>query len=125
MATISEIGHKINVANLETLISVCTGYGAKYNPAKKSLKLPELNIQLKNAQNELANVNQFISQRDRAITTRHYAFEPLSSMVVKVVYAVKASDISEMAIGEIEAVAGKLKGSRKIAKVTATPEKTP
>jgi hypothetical protein len=123
MATISETGHKINVANLETLISVCTGYGAKYNPVKKILQLPDLNTMLSNAQKELANVNQFISLRDKAITARHYAFEPLSGIVSKVVYAVKASDVPKMAIGEIEAMARKLKGTRKTAKVAGTPEK--
>lgn len=123
MASITETGHKINVANLETLISVFTGFGSKYNPVKKSLQLPDLNTLLTNAQKELANVNLFISLRDKAITARHYAFEPMTGIVTKVVYALKSSDVPKMTVGEIEAVARKLKGTRKTAKIAATPDK--
>ena len=43
MPSPSEIGIKNNVANLEILISYCTGYGAAYNPSKVAIKLPALN----------------------------------------------------------------------------------
>jgi hypothetical protein len=123
MATNSDSGHKINVANLETLISYCNGYGARYNPVNTSLHLTALNTMLKNAQGELEKVNNFLSLRNNAITARHYAFEPLTGIVTKVVYAVKAAGLPAMAVSEIEAVARKLKGTRKNAKIVATPEK--
>lgn len=123
MPSNSDSGHKINVANLETLISYCTGYGTKYNPVNTALQLTSLNTMLTNAQNELEKVNNAISLRNNAITSRHYAFEPLTPTVTKVVYAVKASGLPAMTIGEIEAVVRKLKGARKTAKIMATAEK--
>ena len=42
MAKQNQTGHAINVANLEDEISICTGYEGAYNPAKKTLTLPEL-----------------------------------------------------------------------------------
>lgn len=131
MGSNTESGHKINVANLETLISYCSGYGARYNPVNPAIQLPALNTKLADAQKELESVNNYLSLRNNAITARHYAFEPLSSIVTKVVYAAKASGLPAMTIGEIEAIARKLKGTRKIAKVEpanenpATPEAEP
>lgn len=131
MGSNTESGHKINVANLETLISYCSGYGARYNPVNPAIQLPALNTKLADAQKELESVNNYLSLRNNAITARHYAFEALSSIVTKVVYAAKASGLPAMTIGEIEAIARKLKGTRKIAKVEpatenqATPEAEP
>jgi hypothetical protein len=123
MASKSEAGLKINVANLETLISYCNGYGARYNPVNPSLHLTAMNTMLKNAQTELEKVNYALSLRNTAITARHYAFEPLTAIVTKVVYAAKAAGLQAMAVGEIEAIARKLKGTRKTAKLVATAGK--
>lgn len=42
MPSTSETGHAKNVANFETLISFCTGYGATYNPSRDALKVANL-----------------------------------------------------------------------------------
>ncbi len=39
MASTSETGHAINVANFEDLISYCIGYGGSYNPVKLALQI--------------------------------------------------------------------------------------
>jgi len=51
MTSKSETGHDINVANLEDLISCCTGYGAAYNPSKAGLKITALQTLQTNARN--------------------------------------------------------------------------
>lgn len=42
MPSTAETGHAKNVANFETLISFCIGYGAAYNPSRDSLKIANL-----------------------------------------------------------------------------------
>lgn len=42
MASVSEVGHAKNIANLQDLISFCQGYGAVYNPTKSSLTIASL-----------------------------------------------------------------------------------
>ncbi len=42
MPSTSETGHAKNVANFETLISFCTGYGTTYNPSRDALKVANL-----------------------------------------------------------------------------------
>jgi len=39
MTSTTETGHAKNVANFESLISICTGYGTAYNASKENLKL--------------------------------------------------------------------------------------
>ncbi len=53
MASTSETGHDKNVANLEDLISRCTGYGTAFNPSKLSLKIPALQTLHTNGKNAL------------------------------------------------------------------------
>jgi hypothetical protein len=54
MASTSETGHAKNVANFETLISFCAGYGATYNPSKANLKVPALQTQLASCKANIA-----------------------------------------------------------------------
>jgi hypothetical protein len=49
----SEVGHAINVANFNTLITYCTGYGAVYNPAIDVIKLPQLQTKYNLAKQKL------------------------------------------------------------------------
>ena len=42
MASTSETGHAKNVANLETMISYCTGYGTTYKPSNPEISLAAL-----------------------------------------------------------------------------------
>ena len=57
MASTSETGHAKNVANFETLISFCAGYGATYNPSKANLKVPALQTQLASCKANIASSN--------------------------------------------------------------------
>jgi hypothetical protein len=54
MASTSETGNAKTVANFETLIYYCIGYGAEYNPSKTNLKLTALQTQLTSC---IANVD--------------------------------------------------------------------
>lgn len=57
MASTTETGHAINVANFEDLIAFATGYGSNYNPTQNRIKLPALNTLHTNAKNALDAVN--------------------------------------------------------------------
>lgn len=55
MPSTSETGHAKNIANFETLISFCIGYGSSYNPSKEALKVANLQAILTTAKANLAD----------------------------------------------------------------------
>lgn len=60
MASTSETGHAKNVANLKTLISFAEGYGAKYNPTKKSIMVSAAASLQQSADDALQAVNSLL-----------------------------------------------------------------
>ena len=128
MASKSETGHAKNIANLETLIGFCTGYGPTYNPSKAAIKIPALTTLHTNAVGTLASINNVLPLYNNAINARDAAFSPLSKLITRVVNAAQASDISPKGIGDLKTIARKLQGKRATPKnddppkEAATPE---
>lgn len=122
MASISESGHKKNVANLENLIAFCNNHVETYKPANSAISIDALNQKLTEALNSLEVVNQKLALHNNALEARQSAFKPLTSIVNKVVYASKASSLPSLIIADIETISRKIKGVRKTPKVTQNPE---
>ena len=94
MASTSETGHKKNVANLETMISFCTGYGAQYNPANTNIDLPQLTAKYSTSVAALAQVNTDEVPYKSARNTRRDLFTPFSQLCTKIMNAVEASNVT-------------------------------
>lgn len=112
MSTNSETGHAINVANLETLITSVTAFGASYNPAKTSLKIPALNGLLTTAREALNAVNVAQSAYSNAVDAREVAFEPFGKLITRVNNALKASDTTPQVDESAQTIFRKLQGKR-------------
>ena len=118
MSTISETGHAINVANLETLITSVTAFGASYNPAKTSLKIPALNGLLTAARGALNAVNIAQSAYSNAVDAREVAFDPFGKLITRVNNALKASDTTPQVDESAQTIFRKLQGKRSDAKLS-------
>lgn len=112
MASTSEIGHANNVANLEDLISFCTGYGPAYNPSKASLKLPALNTLLISAKSSLSAINIALPPNTNAENARKIVFVPLSKFITRIVNAVASSNVPKQFVADVKTIARKLQGKR-------------
>lgn len=117
MASTSETGHAKNVANFETLISFCTGYGTAYNPSKASLKLPALNTLLTNAKSSLTSVNLVLQPWKNAVNAREITFDPLSKLITRVINALDSSNVSKQVVADSKTISRKIQGKRASAKV--------
>jgi len=115
MASTSETGHAQNVANLEKLIAYCTGYGAKYNPAKASLKVSSLNTLLASAQSSLQALKAAQSAYNSATNLREEAFKPLKSIATKVVNAMAVSGGLKQNVDDAKTANMKIQGKRAVA----------
>ena len=114
-----ETGHAKNVANFETLISFCTGYGASYNPSKSSIKLPTLTTLHITAKDKMSVVKTAESAWSDAVGVREVLFKPLSKLTTRVLNALAASEVSVPSVDNAKTIANKIQGKR------ATPKNSP
>jgi hypothetical protein len=118
MASTSETGHPINVANFELIVTDVTSYGATYNPSKASLKVAALSTLLTTSKNAVNAVSAAEPAHKLAKNARDAAFKPLSQLVTKVINALKATDTTVQVDETAQTLVRKLQGRR------ATPKKT-
>lgn len=114
----SEEGHAINVANLEKIVADITSLLTAYNPSKASIKPSALNLLLTNSKNAMALVLTADSNNKLAVSARIMAFNTLDSLVPRILYAIKASDVNEHLIENAVTIIRKLQGRRAKAKLS-------
>ena len=124
MASTSETGHAKNVANLEDLISFCTGFGATYNPSKTELQIPKLKALLSTAQLALNETTSSENAFNNATNSRMNAFKPLKSLGTRLVNALDATDASDATVKDAKTINKKLQGQRATPKPIADPTGT-
>lgn len=112
MLAITETGHDKNVANLEDLISRCTGLGTAYNPSKASLKITALNTMFNNGKNALQSLKAAKTTFDNATNAREVAFLPLKKLSTRVVNALDVSGASKQTLADAVTVNHKIQGAR-------------
>lgn len=118
--SVSETGHAKNVANFQSLISFCSGFGAVYNPSKESLKIPQLQSLLQSAQDKINSTITRKTSFDNATNSRRNAFADLKPLSTKITNAFAVSGVEQLGINNLKSMNKKLQGttSRK-ASVTA------
>ena len=126
MASTSETGHAKNVANLQSLISFCQGYGASYNPSKESLSIASLKSLLTEAGNNLQTTKAAETTFNNATNIRQNTFKDLRPFCTKIVNAFAVSGAKDAAIADVRAVNKKIQTpSKKSVAATASTTDTP
>jgi hypothetical protein len=118
MASTSETGHPINVANFDVIIADVMSYGATYNPSKASLKIAALTTLSTASKTAVNAVSAAEPAYKLARDARDAAFKPLSPLVTKAINALKATDTTAQVDETAQTLVRKLQGRR------ATPKKT-
>lgn len=125
MASTSETGHPINVANFEDLISRCIGYGISYQPTKAVLQIPALQALRLTAQGNLTAVNSAIVILINSINARQIAFDPIKPLSTRIVNALDATDASDELVKDAQTINRKIQGKRKGETTTPTTPTDP
>lgn len=118
MASTSETGHAINVANFDTLISNASAYGTAYNPSGNTIKITAMQALSVSAKTAVANVHSAQPVYSNAVAARDQAFAPLSQLITKVTNSLKAAGVTQQVIDNALTVTRKLQGKRATAKLT-------
>ena len=112
MASTSETGHAKNVANFETLIAFCTGYGAAYDPSNPALSLLNLQDKYNKAKLKLKAVKDTKGPFDTATGQRQELFKPLKSLATRIINNLVAQQAPDPTIKDARSIIRKLNGKR-------------
>lgn len=112
MASNSETGPAVIMANLELLFAYCNGWGPSYQPAKASIQLSTLQQLLLDGRASIMSVTECYQAYNALKNARIEAFEDFSKYITRVVNAVAVSELSPKLIEDIQGVARKIKGIR-------------
>ena len=114
-------GHPENVANFETLISYCVGYGATYNPSNNNLKIPQLQTVLTTGKNVLLAVKTSKTAYDNACNSREIVITPLKKTSTRIINALEATTAAKQTINDVKTINHKIQGKQ----LSNTKEVTP
>ena len=106
----SETGHAKSVANFETLINYCNGYGAAYKPSSPGIMMESLNSLLASAKTCLEIVATAKAGYDHTTNAREIAFKPLSKLCTRVINALDACGASKEKMDDARSIINKLQG---------------
>ena len=123
MPTNTESGHAKNVATFANLISFLSGYGTAYNPSNKQIQLAALQTQHQTASDNLANINDLLSNWQIAVNDREEAFDPLKKLATRIINSLSASGVSDLVVEDAKTSARKLQGKRATPKPKEDPTK--
>ena len=124
MLSTSETGHAKNVANFETLISFCVGYGATYNPSRDALKVANLQTLLTDAKAVIVDCKAKETAFDNATDARKESFSTLKALGTRVVNALSVSGVGDSVVEGARTINRKLQGQRANSSVTSAPVST-
>ncbi|MBL7731800.1 MAG: hypothetical protein JNM88_11535 [Chitinophagaceae bacterium] len=124
MSSTSEKGHAKNVANFETLITCCTGYGADYQPSNALLEIGKITPQWQEAKNLLSNVDTYLTEHNAAVNARVKVFKPLKKLSTKLINSLASSKAAPETIEDAKGFKRKIDGVRaqKVIPAQPTPE---
>jgi len=118
MASTSETGHAVNVANLNTMISRLQGYGARYNPTNNSIKIPALQTLYTNSNNSLTAVSTTKPAFDDAVNDRQEIFQAMEKLATRIINAFDATEaVTDKMVDDGKAIIRKIRGARASKKI--------
>jgi hypothetical protein len=121
MASTSETGYPVYVANLGTFIKFVTAYGPKYNPAKANLKLPGLTTIHADAESKLRLVKTAGNNYSRAVQLREFAFTNAKKLASKMLSGLPAAGASKATLEFAKPINKKIQGTAKSATRVSEP----
>ena len=123
MASTSETGHAINIANYKLVIDGCTGFGTDYAPSNTDLTVANMTTQWTTANTAQNTLTTALATATGLINARDIAFAPLNKLVTKVINNFKSTKASAQAKKDAKGLADKIRGFG--VKVVKLPDGTP
>ncbi|HEX7414451.1 MAG TPA: hypothetical protein VF411_10455 [Bacteroidia bacterium] len=121
----SDTGHAKNVANFQTLIIDCQGFGTSYNPSNPNIAIPQLQNDYTNADTSITDVTTKHNDLNHTINTREVLFITLKPLATQIMAALKASGANAQTIKNAQTINHKIQGQKATKKIVVPPTPTP
>ncbi|MBK9215980.1 MAG: hypothetical protein IPM59_10345 [Chloracidobacterium sp.] len=108
----AETGHARNVANFDTLIAFCEGYGGDYKPSNALITVPNLQALLAQAQAALDDVQTKLAPWKNKVADRENIYEGIRPLTTQVLAAFEASGASANKVDNMKTYQRQVHGAR-------------
>lgn len=112
MASTSEKGHAINVANFKTLIGYIKAFSTPYNPANPLIKVAQMDAQLAAANASITDVGNKKSAWQIVVGERMLEFSNVFSYATQIVNSFESSGCDKQIVENALSINRKIQGSR-------------
>jgi hypothetical protein len=112
MSSTSEKGHAKNVANLETLITTCVGFGSNYNPTNPVITIPVLAALHTETKLVLKTLKITETAFNDVEGQRKLAFKPLKPLATKILGSLQSCGAPSTVITDALTINRKIQGKR-------------
>ena len=109
MASSTESGHAVNVANFDTLIQKCSVLPS-WSPSNTALLIPTLIVQHTDCKNSLDSFNTLVAAAKTPINQNHDLFEPLNKLTTRIVNFFDSTMASTQAKKDARGMANDIRG---------------
>lgn len=114
MASTSETGHAVNVANLNTMLSRLQGYGSRYNPTNNLIKIPALQTLYTNSNASLAAIAAVKPTYIDAVNDRQEIFQQMEKLATRILNAFDSTQaVTDKMVDDAKTIIRKIRGARK------------
>ena len=110
MASSSETGHAVNIANFKLLIDKDTAFGPDYNPSNTDLKIVNMTAQWTIGSTAHTLLTTALQNSKLPINAREILFEPLNPLVTKTINYYNSTKASKQAKKDAKGLADKIRG---------------
>jgi hypothetical protein len=110
MASKSETGHAVNLANFKLLIDRCTAFGAKYAPSNPDISIANMNSLWNLAYTAQTTIRQTEQGAKQPVNAREILFDPLSGRVTQVINLLKSTKASTQVKEDAKSIADIIRG---------------
>jgi len=119
---VSETGHAVNVANLNTMISRIQNFGTRYNPSNTNIKVPNLQTVYTSANTSLFAITASKPAYTNAVNTRQQLFADMEKLSTRMENALASSlNVTKLLMADTATIIRKIRGARKDKKIVNPP----
>lgn len=126
MASTSETGHAINVANLKVMTSRLEGFGTRYNPTNSLIRISALQTLHTDATAALAAVTAARPAYTDAVNQRQEVFQAMGKLATRILNAYDSTEaVTDRMVDDAKTIIRRIRGTRKDnTTATAAPSET-
>jgi hypothetical protein len=111
---IYETGHAVNIQNLGTMISRCTGYGLRYDPQNNLIKVASMQTLKTAAEAAMTLISNMKPAYETTTNLRQQKFVDMEKLCTRIINAFDATqDITDEDVADAKEILRKIRGERK------------